>query len=69
MCCLNINEHSNALEHELAMDVAPYFGVEGSKAAQIIADTKSIVGTWRKCASHFHISREEQELMASAFRS
>lgn len=66
---LNINEYSNALEYELAMDVAPYFGVEESKAAQIIADTKSIVGTWRKWASHFHISREEQELMASAFRS
>ena len=65
---LNINEHSNALEYELAMDVAPYFGVEESKAAQIIADTKSIVGIWRKWASHFHISREEQELMASAFR-
>ena len=51
------------------MDVAPYFGVEESKAAQIIADTKYIVGTWRKWASYFHISREEQELMASAFRS
>ncbi|MBR1877914.1 MAG: HipA domain-containing protein [Paludibacteraceae bacterium] len=66
---LNIDEHSNALEYGLAMDVAPYFGVEANKAAQIVADTRSVVGTWRKWASFYHISREEQEQMAPAFRT
>ncbi len=64
---LNIDEHNNALDYELAMEVAPYFGVEESKASQIVAQTKSIVSSWRKWASHYHISREEQELMAPAF--
>lgn len=64
---LNVNEHSNALDLGLATEVAPYFGINSDKAAEIIAGMKHHVTSWRKWATHYHISREEQELMASAF--
>jgi len=65
---LNIDEHSNALDFNLTAEVAPYFGIETAKAAQIIDSTKRHVADWRKWAKHYHLSREEQELMTSAFR-
>ena len=64
---LNINEHSNALDLNLATEVAPYFGIHSAKAAEIIAATKHQVASWRKLATRYQISREEQEVMASAF--
>jgi len=64
---LNIDEHNNVLDFGLAAEVAPYFGVESDKALQIIAHTKSVVSTWRKWATHYHISHEEHEQMAPAF--
>lgn len=66
---LNVDEHSNALDYELAMDVAPYFGMNATKAAQTTASVKQKVSLWRKWATHYHISREEQEQMAPAFRT
>ncbi len=65
---LNIDEHSNALDFELATDVAPYFGIDAAKSAQIVDSIKRHVADWRKWAMHYHIPREEQELMAPAFR-
>lgn len=65
---LNIDEHSNALDFELAIDVAPYFGIDAAKSAQIVDSIKRHVADWRKWAMHYHIPREEQELMAPAFR-
>ena len=64
---LNINEHSNDLDFELAIEVAPYFGINSMKAAEIISATKHHVASWRKWATQYNISREEQELMAPAF--
>ena len=65
---LNIDEHSNALDFELATDVAPYFGIDAAESAQIVDSIKRHVADWRKWAMHYHIPREEQELMAPAFR-
>jgi serine/threonine-protein kinase HipA len=65
---LNINEHSNALDFDLAIEVAPFFGITAHKAAETISSTKFHVATWRKWASYYHISREEQEQMKPAFR-
>ena len=64
---LNINEKDNRLAYDLAMEVAPYFGVSQEKANAIIAHTKTTVARWRQLATQYHIPREEQELMASAF--
>ena len=64
---LNINEKSNALDLSLAIEVAPYFGINSAKTAEIIAATKHQIASWRRWAAHYHISCEEQELMAPAF--
>jgi serine/threonine-protein kinase HipA len=64
---LNINEKDNRLDYGLAMEVAPYFGIALDKACEIVENTKKVVATWRQLANKYHIPREEQELMASAF--
>ena len=64
---LNINEKDNRLDYGLAMEVAPYFGIAIDKAREIVENTKKVVATWRQLANKYHIPREEQELMASAF--
>lgn len=66
--CLNIDEHSNALDFDLALEVAPYFGVNTAKSTQIISSIKENVSNWRHWAKHYHIPREEQEMMAPAFK-
>lgn len=43
---LNINEHDNALDMRLALEVAPYFGVTGAVAQMEIEKIRSIVGQW-----------------------
>lgn len=64
---LNINEKDNRLDYGLALEVAPYFGVSTEKASAIIEDTKKKVAEWRSLARKYHISRDEQALMAAAF--
>ena len=65
---LNIDEYSNALDFDLALDVAPYFGINATKSAQIIASIKQHVSSWSTWAKHYHIPREEQEQMSPAFK-
>ena len=65
---LNINEYDNTLDFSLAIEVAPYAGIPKDKANKIVQHTKEIVSHWRSIASSFHISREEQEMMAVAFK-
>jgi serine/threonine-protein kinase HipA len=64
---LNINEKDNRLDYDLAMEVAPYFGLSIEQAMVIVDKTKKNVASWRQLANAYHISREEQEKMASAF--
>ena len=64
---LNINEHDNALDFALAMEVAPYAGISKANASQMIEQTKEVVARWRTWAALYHIPREEQETMAGAF--
>lgn len=65
---LNIDEHSNALDFDLASNVAPYFGLSTTKSAQIITLVKQHVSSWRTWAKHYHIPREDQEIMSQAFK-
>lgn len=64
---LNINEKDNRLDYDLAMEVAPYFGLSIEQAKAIVDKTMNIVASWRQLANAYHIPREEQEQMASAF--
>lgn len=65
---LNINEHDNALDLRLALEVAPYFGVTDAVARMETEKIRSIVSQWEHIAKQFHISREEQERMRLAFK-
>ncbi len=65
---LNISEKDNALDLDLALDVAPYFRVTLKKASDLIAAIKKTTTQWNKLASKMGISRGEQERMAKAFR-
>ena len=64
---LNINENDNRLDYALALEIAPYLGVSTNRAESIVEETKRVVADWRQLATLYHISREEQGLMARAF--
>lgn len=65
---LNITEHDNALDYALALEIAPFAGISENIAKQIIQHTKDVVSQWRSLAMSYHISRDEQEILAKAFR-
>ena len=65
---LNINEYDNALDFNLAMEIAPYAGVSKTQAEQIVQHTKEVVSQWRSLATANHLAREEQEMMRGAFK-
>jgi serine/threonine-protein kinase HipA len=64
---LNINESDNSLDLNLAFEVAEYFRVNKNRAVEIVETTKKAVSDWRIYGKKFGISKEEQELMSSAF--
>ena len=66
---LNINDNDNRLDYDLVLEIAPYLGVSMDMANAIVEETKATVSGWRKLAQQYHIPREEQELMASAYRT
>ena len=65
---LNISEHDNALDLNLARSVAHYFRVSPDDANAIIDNCKSVVVQWPTIAAKLQMSRREQERMADAFR-
>lgn len=66
---LNISEHSNALDLELVLEVAPYFRVgRKDEAMKIINEIAANVSRWRNVATSVGLSKNEQNRMASAFR-
>jgi serine/threonine-protein kinase HipA len=66
---LNISETDNALEIDLALEVAPYFRIKNDKAIQIVESIKRAVSTWRTIATQYKISKNDQELMSRAFEN
>lgn len=65
---LNITEADNALDLELAREVAEYFRLNQAKADEIIASFRGIVSQWRTIADSLTLPYREQEQMAEAFR-
>ncbi len=66
---LNISETENALDLQLALEVAPFFRLVLPQAELVMAEVMTAVQGWRTVAARYQISREEQELMANAFRA
>ena len=64
---LNISELDNALDLDLARQVAPYFRLGKSVAETIIAQVAEAVSHWRAVATHHALSRAEQNRMQLAF--
>lgn len=65
---LNIDETDNTLDFDLAIGSAPYYGIDANEASSLIESCKSICSSWRSRAAQLGINRQEQELMAPAFR-
>ncbi len=65
---LNIDMENNALDIDLAKIVGPYFRLTESQMQQIIQEIAEAVSIWKTVASKLEISKNEQALMAAAFR-
>lgn len=58
----------NALDLELALEVAETLHLPLAQARTKMGDIRAAVRRWRTVASHFKLPRTAQEGMASAFR-
>lgn len=65
---LNISENDNSLDLNVAIDVAEYFRLNKKRTDEIIEEVKKSVKRWRTYAKKMGISKEEQEMMSSAFK-
>ena len=64
---LNISEEDNALDLDLALEVAPYFRITQNEGGDIIKQVLDVVSNWKKYANKYQISRLEQENKTDAF--
>lgn len=64
---LNISDSDNALDLELAKEVAHFFRLKNKIANEIIEEVKASVRNWKSLASKRGISTTEQELKSRAF--
>jgi len=65
---LNISDEDNALDLNLALEVSEFFRLKEKKAIEIVEEVKAVVSNWRTLADKYGLSRNQQELKASAFR-
>ncbi|MCL2101975.1 MAG: HipA domain-containing protein [Fibromonadales bacterium] len=64
---LNVNENSNSLDFDLALDVAPFFRIDAKTAKEILQHIKKNVAKWQQIAAKFKISKKEMQKMELAF--
>ena len=62
-----IDEEDGTASIDLALEVAPHFGVKPDKARNIIGEVGGAVAHWRKTATAIGLAAGEIERMASAF--
>lgn len=65
---LNITDNDNSLDYDLAIEVIDFFRLSISQALKIKGEVLASVSRWKKLATNLKISRQEQQLMESAFR-
>ncbi len=65
---LNIDQHDNTLDFNLAKSVGQYFQLTIPQMDTIIEEVIASVRNWRTIADEIGIARAEQELMDGAFR-
>jgi serine/threonine-protein kinase HipA len=64
---LNISETDNALDINLALEVAGFFRLKNEKAKEILAEVEKSVRGWRTIAKSIGITKGAQDRMAIAF--
>lgn len=64
---LNISENDNALDLDLALEVASFFRLKPQQAKQVAEEIKAVVSTWQTVANTYKIGRNEQEMISRAF--
>jgi serine/threonine-protein kinase HipA len=64
---LNVSEHDNALDLDLARSVAHYFRVSHNDANDIIEEFRGVVCQWPTIANEIGIPRREQDDIGAAF--
>lgn len=65
---LNIDETDNALDLDIVLSTASYYGISDRDADLYVENLKSVIASWRTRAENLHISKSEQNMMESAFR-
>ena len=65
---LNIDTDNNALDFQLAMGIGPFFQLNHQEMLVILERVKKSVSRWRAVAQNIGIPKQEQEMMADAFR-
>lgn len=65
---LNISDTDNALDLDLALEVAGYFRLNNTAANKIIKRVIAVAADWKKFGAKYKISKVEQERMAVAFQ-
>jgi serine/threonine-protein kinase HipA len=65
---LNITEEDNALDTALAMQTIGFYRLTEKKAEEIHYLVKKVVSGWRAVANKYHISKADQDLMATSFK-
>lgn len=66
---LNIDEHSNACELDLARSVGKYFRLSDTRQDEIIRTVLGAVKGWEKGAAQKGFKRSEMDLMRAAFQA
>jgi serine/threonine-protein kinase HipA len=66
---LNISERSNALDHDLAREVAEKFRINANKREEIIRKISKATALWKELAVKIGISRNEMQVMEAAFHN
>lgn len=67
---LNVDADNSSIDFELAIDAAPYYGIEEKSAAEEVENIKTIVReNWRALARNYGICRGELERMSPAFQA
>lgn len=67
---LNVDEYNNLIDFDLALDVAPTFGLTEKQAKIHLDEIKSIVeNNWRILAKKYGLTRGEIERMSPAMKA
>ena len=59
---LNIDDYSNELSLDLALEVAPYFQLSATQSKEILTELRSVTDNWQQYANEIGINRQEQQL-------